>query len=129
MTPGVRERFEFGRSITGEEADAASEVRLEIRTLLEEALGLDSVLLLPTVPSIAPMRDLPAHDLQLHRERSLSILCLAGLAGLPQVTVPIASLDGAPLGFSILGPRHSDLALIALGIRISKAVAEAGDAH
>jgi amidase len=129
MTPGVRERFEFGRSITGEEAVAASEVRLEIRTLLEEALGLDSVLLLPTVPSIAPMRDLPAHDLQLHRERSLSILCLAGLAGLPQVTVPIASLDGAPLGFSILGPRHSDLALIALGIRISKAVAEAGDAH
>jgi len=129
MTPGVRERFEFGRSVSGEEADSATEVRLQIRATLEEALGEDSVLLLPTVPSIAPMRNLPADKLQLHRERSLSILCLAGLAGLPQVTLPIATLDGAPLGFSILGPRHSDLALIALGIRIATAVAEGGDAH
>jgi amidase len=127
MTPGVRERFEFGRSVTEAEVNAALRVRLDLRTRLEDSLGSNSVLLLPTVPSIAPKCDLPADEFQLHRERSLSILCLAGLAGLPQITLPLATLDGAPLGFSILGPRNSDLTLIHLGIRIAKAVAEATD--
>jgi amidase len=129
MTPGVRERFEFGQAVSEAEFDAASEVRIELTSLLEDALGLDSVLLLPTTPSIAPRRDLPADDLQLHRERSLSILCLAGLAGLPQISLPLATLDGAPLGLSILGPRNSDLALISLSVQVAKTVAEASHRH
>ena len=39
---------------------------------------------------------------------------IAALAGLPQVTVPLADGRDRPLALSFIGPRGSDRALIAL---------------
>ena len=75
--------------------------------------------MLPTAPAIAPKRDLGGDALQAYRERALSILCIAGLSGLPQVTMPLASLDGAPLGLSLVGPRGADRALVDLALRVA----------
>ena len=47
------------------------------------------------------------------------ILCIAGLTGLPQVSLPLASREGAPLGLSLIGPAGSDRSLIALAARIA----------
>jgi amidase len=33
----------------------------------------------------------------------MCLLCIAGLAGLPQLTLPLAQIDGLPLGLSIVG--------------------------
>ena len=77
--------------------------------------------MLPTVPAVAPKRDLSGDALQAYRERALSILCISGLSGLPQVTMPLATLDGLPLGLSLIGPRGSDRALIALALPIAGA--------
>ena len=41
-------------------------------------------------------------------------LCIAGLGGLPQASLPLAELDGLPLGLSLVGPRGSDLQLLKL---------------
>jgi amidase len=119
MTPGVRERFEFGRNVSEEERKAAEVTRQAYKARIEEILGIDGVLMLPTVPSIAPLRDLPAAALQDYRERALSILCIAGLSGLPQVSMPLAILDSCPLGLSLIGPRGSDRALVALALEIA----------
>ena len=91
MTPGVRERFEFGKTVAAEELQRAQENRERQRARVEEIVGDDGVLMLPTVPAIAPRRDLSGDALQAYRERALSILCIAGLSGLPQVTMPLAS--------------------------------------
>jgi amidase len=119
MTPGVRERFEFGKTVTAEERRQAEENRKRQRTRAEEIVGEDGVLMLPTVPSIAPKRDLSGEALQEFRERALSILCISGLSGLPQVTIPLASFSGCPLGLSLIGPRGSDRALVALAVEIA----------
>ena len=37
-----------------------------------------------------------------------------GLTGVPQVSVPGARVDGAPVGLSILGARGSDAILVAV---------------
>jgi amidase len=75
--------------------------------------------MLPTTPAVAPKRDLSGDALQAYRESALSILCISGLSGLPQVTMPLAALDGFPLGLSLIGPRGADRALIALALRIA----------
>jgi amidase len=98
MTPGTRERFEFGRTVTPEERQEAGVKRERQRARVGEIVGNGAVLMLPTVPGIAPRSDLAGDALQAYRERALSVLCIAGLSGLPQVTMPLAQLDGCPLG-------------------------------
>ena len=39
----------------------------------------------------------------------LGAFCRAGLGGLPQVSLPLATFDGCPLGLSVVGWRGADL--------------------
>ncbi len=121
MTPGVRERFEFGKAVTAEDIANAKVARQAARDRLDGLVGADGVLMLPSVPSIAPLCDIGAEALQDFRERALAILCISGLSGLPQMSLPLAEFDGCPLGLSLIGPRGSDRALVDLGVSIAKA--------
>ena len=51
----------------------------------------------------------------------MSLLCIAGLARLPQISLPLARLDGCPIGISLIGPRGADEALIAAAAAIAAA--------
>ena len=44
----------------------------------------------------------------------MCLLCIAGLAGLPQISLPLATIDGLPLGLSLVGPPGADRQLLAL---------------
>ncbi|MBP8306446.1 MAG: amidase, partial [Burkholderiaceae bacterium] len=81
-------------------------------------LKAGAVLMLPTMPDIAPRLDEDEHSLDLYRNRAMRVLCWASLAGLPQVTIPLARRLGAPLGMSLIGPAGSDLSLVRLAARI-----------
>jgi amidase len=121
MTPGVRERFEFGKTVSAEDQARAKAARQIVGDHLDGLVGEDGVLMLPSVPSIAPLCDIGAQDLQTFRERALAILCISGLSGLPQVSLPLATFEGCPLGLSLIGPRGGDRALIDLAVSIAEA--------
>ena len=114
LGPGVKERFEFASSLGCEVATAETEKRNALRDELAQMLGDDRLLILPTVPGAAPHSDIGFDALQDYRERALRLLCLSGLSGFPQITIPLGAVDDAPFGISLLGPAGSDMALIGL---------------
>jgi amidase len=114
LGPGVAERFAWSRQVSDEQVAAANAFRVRWRAHLAALLGTDGVLLLPTMPDIAPLRTDSDAALEDYRNRAIRLLCGAGLAGFPQLSLPLGQRDGAPLGLSLLGPAGSDRSLIAL---------------
>lgn len=121
--PGVKERFEMASKITMAEF-AAVERRREIISAHLDALVADSILMIPTASDMAPLKgELSANELQQLRSRTLALTSIAGLGGLPQVTIPVPAIAGgpeAPIGLSLVGPRGSDEALLSLASKLSK---------
>ncbi|MET3384122.1 MULTISPECIES: amidase [Variovorax] len=118
LGPGVAERFAWSREVTDAQVAAGRTFRTAFREHLAALLGTDGVLLMPTMPDIAPLRSDSEAALEDYRNRAIRMLCIAGLAGFPQLSMPLASRDGAPLGISLLGPAGSDRSLVALAQRI-----------
>lgn len=118
LGPGVADRFAYGATVTAADYEAETAVRNAFRTELRDRLSDGGLLVLPTVPGAAP-RIQSTHDaLQAYRERALRLLCLSGLSGFPQITLPLGTVDGAPFGISLIAPAGAEGALIALAKRI-----------
>ena len=119
LGPGIKERFAYAATITPAQVAAAKARRREITVHVEGLLGADGVIGLPTSPRAAPLRGTPTDQVEVeYRNQAQRILCIAGLCGLPQISLPMARIDGLPLGLSLLGARNSDRALIALARRV-----------
>ena len=119
LGPGVAERFAWSREVTDAQVAAGRTFRTAFRDHLAALLGDDGVLLMPTMPDIAPLRSDSEASLEDYRNRAIRLLCIAGLSGFPQLSMPLATREGAPLGISLLGPAGSDRSLIALAERIA----------
>lgn len=113
LGPGVRERVEWASTIDPTVVADARSKREMIISRLEHLLCDGDILCLPTAPRVAPLRTSGTSDLEVtYRNQAMCLLCIAGLGGLPQVSLPICELDGCPLGLSLVGPRGSDVQLL-----------------
>lgn len=121
LGPGIGERFEYGRSVSKAEVKESLATRKLQRAHMAKLLGSDGVLILPTVPGPAPLLKATDAELEASRGQSLRLLCLSGLSGFPQVTIPAGIHDGGPFGLSLIGPPGSDLSLVRLAGRVAKA--------
>ncbi|BDA84122.1 amidase [Aureimonas sp. SA4125] len=114
----VAARFAYARSLTDEQEETADGVRARFRAAIDALLGEDGVLIAPAVHD-APFRlDAGADVHETFRRDAITLLSVAGLAGLPQVTLPAGRANGGPIGLSLIGPRGSDASLIALATRL-----------
>jgi amidase len=75
-------------------------------------LGDDALLCLPTAPGIAPKLATPAAELEMFRARAFALLSIAGLARVPQISLPLATMAACPLGLSLIAPRGRDRGLL-----------------
>ena len=121
LGPGVAERFAWSRQVTDAQVAAASAFRAAYAQQIDDLLGHDGVLLMPTMPDVAPLRTAPDSALEDYRNSAIRMLCIAGLTRTPQLSLPLLQRNGAPMGLSLLGPRGSDLSLIALAKRLAAA--------
>lgn len=110
----IAQRFDWSREVTREQADASRALRQAFTDELAQALGSDTVWVMPTMPDIAPLIHDSAEALERYRNNAIRLLCLSGLSGFPQLHLPLARRLDAPFGLSLLGPKGSDRSLIRL---------------
>ena len=121
LGPGVKQRFAWSREVTDSQVAEATEFRARFRDHLAALLGDDGVLVMPTMPDVAPLVGADEAALEDYRNQAVRMLSIAGLAGFPQLSLPLGSRLGAPLGISLLGPAGSDRSLLRLAERIDAA--------
>ena len=110
--PGIAERFRWTRTIDPAEVARMRPLREDVARHMDTLLGDDAVLCLPTAPGIAPKLNTPAAELEVFRSRAFALLSIAGLARLPQLSLPLGTLADCPLGVSLIAPRGRDRGLL-----------------
>jgi amidase len=114
FAPAIAGRWKAASQVTAEASAAARSTQAQIRAHVHGLLGTDGLLLLPSAASLAPLRKADPADVDAVRLRTMAITCIAGLCGLPQISLPVRTESGDMLGLSLMGPAGSDLALIQL---------------
>ncbi len=121
--PEIAERFALAKSVSATPEGDDQDFRARVAAHLDRVLGLTCVLLIPTAGTIAPRLDMSKEELAQFRDRTLTLTSIAGLGRLPQVQLPAGKVDGAAIGLSLIGPRGSDRALLALAEKVASALA------
>jgi amidase len=108
----VGSMYGVASKISGEKVEAAKSDREMIIKRMNEVLAEGTVVCLPTTPVPAPRL-----GERLSTQRAISsviytLVAIASTAGAPQISLPLAEVDGLPLGVSLIGARGSDEMLI-----------------
>ena len=110
----VARNLVLGGMIPASERGWASLLRQEARGRLRQLVPPGTILCLPTTPFPAPLCGQSLSVLEPLRDRITALCCHGGLTGVPQVSIPGATVDGLPVGLSIVGGPSSDATLIAV---------------
>lgn len=119
LGPGIADRMRYASTVTQAQADAAHARRAAIAARLHEVVDVGTVVVLPTVPCPAPPLDADRASLEVFRTRTMAFTCTAGLGGLPQVSLPLPPVRGAPAAVSLLGWPGGDEALLDLASSVA----------
>jgi amidase len=119
LGPDVQERFDIASKVTDAQLEAPRRLREEVSAAMAALLADGAVLCLPTSPVPAPKRDASLETLGEVRMRTMAVTCIAGLARLPQISIPAGQVGGAPVGLSFVAARGEDMMLLALARAIA----------
>ncbi|WP_400159858.1 amidase family protein [Arthrobacter sp. BPSS-3] len=120
----VAGRFATASRTTAGHAEAARDVLRSARQGIRDFVG-GGLLVLPSASSVAPLLTevaqasaLGASTIDAVRQATMQLTCIAGIAGLPALSLPLVTPGGLPCGVSIVGPVHRDLDLLRLARRL-----------
>ncbi|MCD4525600.1 AtzH-like domain-containing protein [Nocardioides sp. cx-173] len=111
----VRARFAYAATVTADQAAEAASGVAAAREAIRALVG-DRVLVLPSASSVAPPL---GEGLQAVREATMRLTCLAGIAGLPALSVPLQTRDRLPAGACLVAAPGRDRDLLALACELA----------
>ena len=121
LSAPIAERFAFASSVTDADAAEARRKCEELGKSVRARVTTNTVLCIPTAPGPAPKLDAKGQTVEEFRRRAQRFTAIAGLSGLPEVTLPgLAEIAGLPLGVSLIGAAGADRTLLALADKISR---------
>ncbi len=107
--PGIAERFQLASTLEKNESQCQFDNWKQIQQRMNALLEDDALLLVPTAPGPAPLLGEAAEH---YRAKVMQLTCIAGLAGLPQITLPLARVNGIPVGLSVIAGKNQDRKLV-----------------
>ena len=105
-----------GSTIPEADRSWAELMRQEARARMAYLLPPGTILCLPTTPFPAPKKGLPLPVRGPLRDRIGCLCAQGGLTGTPQLSLPGTTVDGLPIGLSIIGGRETDAMLVAVAL-------------
>jgi len=115
LGPGIKERIEWASRVTPSQVAEHTAIRARIVQRVNNVMQPGDVLCVPTSPRVAPLKNTPPSKIEVeYRNQAMCVLCIAGLAGLPQISLPLSEMDGLPLGISIIGAQGYERPLLEL---------------
>ena len=121
--PETLQRLEVAAAVTADAYEPAVRRLAEVRATAAERLAGVDVLILPTVPVLAP--PIGARDTDIGggwtspRDALLAHDALWGVLGLPALSIPIPNPGGLPVGAQLVGAPGGDAALLAMAETIA----------
>ena len=112
-------RYLAGMSVTADQVAASNTVRQEVRSRINGLLADGAIMCMPTSPAPAPLPDMPVPERQELGVRIGRLMCIGGLTGCPQINLPLAKVDGLPVGLSLMGARGSDEMLMRFAVEVA----------
>lgn len=108
----IEQRFENAASITASEEAKYGPMRKIFAEKVRKLTADGSGILMPTAPCIALRKSAGSEEVGRFYLNALTLNSAAGHAGAPQVTIPVGSVRGCPVGLSIIGECESDNRLL-----------------
>jgi amidase len=99
---------------------AAKAFRARASQRLDRLLDGRRMLCLPTSPILPIGRDARLSEMRAAVHRIVDLTAIAGLAGCPQVNLPLATVGEIPVGLSLIGWRGGDAALVGAACAIAR---------
>ncbi|MGV3710745.1 MAG: amidase [Gemmatimonas sp.] len=122
LGPQMKMRFEAVAANDVSRVDAMKARRAAIADRLHAMLSNNAVMLLPSISDVAPQLNASPQDTVTFRERALGLLCIAGLGGLPQISLPYATIHGLPVGLSMIAARGNDEMLLDIAVELERSM-------
>jgi amidase len=123
LSPLVADRIVLAGQVAAEAIASAWATREALAARVAALLGQDGLLVIPTAHDLPPKVGAPGEAQIAFRDRTLALTCVASLCRLPQVNLPAGTLQGVPIGLSLIGPRDGDAMLLAAAEALAPALA------
>ena len=111
--PGVSERFIAAKAMGPSRAAAGRTFRQAMQTRLRPLLAGGAILVMPTSPCPAPLLTSSILHQNEVRTATMGVTAIAGFCGAPEVSLPVGTAEGAPVGLSFVAAPGMDRALLA----------------
>jgi aspartyl-tRNA(Asn)/glutamyl-tRNA(Gln) amidotransferase subunit A len=119
LDSSIMERVIWARNITELEYN---EAKAQQDTFTQKLIALyekmNGMWVIPTTPSGPPALTMSGDTLALYRSQLMGLTSIAGLAGFPQLHLPMSGLAEGPCGFSLVSISHKEADLFATGLAL-----------
>ncbi|KAG0583276.1 hypothetical protein M758_3G124400 [Ceratodon purpureus] len=108
----IAARAQAAIDCSGELISLVQQIRNEARFAINDLLKNDTVMVMPTVPDIPPKLNTKPEALDEFRSRAFDLICVSGMSGCCQASIPVGEYNSVPVAVSLLAKRGADKFLL-----------------